>query len=159
MLTEKVVVLDYVGYLYRMRLGSITTDKKKIYKNPRIPYNGIDMAIQRIEKHAINQNQLIMLRFSVIRILTAFCTTSYVYISNQERKKLVKYSHAVLKTIFSKDENLTKNIKLLSRQMPKMQSLGIHIFLCTYHLHAIYPLSIAYSKLSKLKNTFLDYLL
>lgn len=154
LLTDKIVVLDYIGYLYRKRLGSITTDKKKIYENPRIPYNGIDMAIQKIEKYATNQNQLIMLRFSVIRILTAFCTTSFVYISSRDRKELAEYCHVTLKTILSEDEYLVKNIILLSRQMPKIESLGIHIFLFAYRIHAIYLLSIAYSKLSKLRDKY-----
>lgn len=100
LLSSQTVVVNEVGYFYRVYNESTMGNIRKGESVPKVPYKGVEAAIVKVKRNAHDTIILDMLEFCSIKILTGFVTNMYKNCNKEARKKYVDTVIILLVNIF-----------------------------------------------------------
>ena len=147
LLAEKVAILDYIGYEYRVYSESTMGNVRKKNNKPKPPYNGIKTLINTFNKYNKNPDKEKIMEYCTVKILTGLVTNMYKSVDKETRKEVCNYSHEIMKTYFS---DISKNpyIKINRlKKLPLSHRVAVRWFIFFDKINLLYPFSLIVSKL------------
>lgn len=144
---DEVVVLDYQGYLYRIHNESTMGNVRKKLARPKVPYKGIEDAIQQVRRYKKEEAVDKVLEYCIVKVLAGLTTNMYKSCDTETRKEICKYCYYILKKYFP---NVEKNpyigiFKL--KKIPFVHRMAVQLFVIAYKMHMLYPFSLLVSKM------------
>ncbi|MDO4473061.1 MAG: glycosyltransferase family 2 protein [Eubacteriales bacterium] len=146
---DKVVVLPYQGYLYRIHSESTMGNVRKKEAKPKVPYRGIETAIKQVRKYKKDPTTDKVLEYCIIKVLAGLTTNMYKSCDKETRKKVCRYCYYILGKYFpeARHNQYTKVFRL--KKIPFVHRMAVKLFLIAYRLHVLFPFSLVVSKFIK----------
>ncbi len=150
MLADNIIVLDYIGYNYRIHEDSVMGGIRKIDSRPVIPYKGIQAAVKLVRKHKNDEHTDQILSYCMIKILTGFTTNMCVNSDNITRKQICSYCYKLIEecSLKIKDNAYFKIYKL--KKIPFHHKIAVKLFIIFYKMNLLYPFSWITSRIYRL---------
>lgn len=144
---DKVAVLDYQGYRYRIHEESTMGNVRKKQARPKVPYNGIETAIKKVREFKTEKKYDEVLEYCIIKVLAGLTTSMYKSCDKQTRKELCEYCYRILNQYFpnAKKNPYIKVFKL--KKLPFVHKVAVRMFMWAYRLHILYPFSVIVCKI------------
>ncbi len=145
-LANKVAVVDWYGYRYRVYSGSTMGNVRKKQSKPKVPYKGIRAAtltVREFKKDAYTDE---VLEYCMIKILAGLTTNMYKSVDKETRKEICQYCYKYINRYFP---NVQKNPYIKMNALPKLPLShrgAVRLFVLAYRTHTLYPFSLAVSK-------------
>ena len=142
LLAKKIVTLDWIGYHYRVYADSTMGNVRKVKSKPRVPYRGVEMAINKVREYNQEPVKDHVLEFCTLKILAGLVTSMYCNADNETRKEVCSYCYRLIDKYFP---NATRNpyigiFKL--KKLPVAHRVAVWMFVWAYRLKLIYPFSV-----------------
>lgn len=141
LLSAKTVVLNKIGYFYRVYEESTMGNVRDGKKEPKVPYKGIETAIKTVKDNTEDAIILQMLEFCATKILAGLATNMYSNCSQKVRKDICNYCYYILNKYFP---NVSANPYVGMRKLNKLpfsHRAAVKLFVISYKLKIIYPFS------------------
>lgn len=145
-LANKVISLEYSGYLYRERTGATVDILRKKKIKPKVPYKGIEAAINKVRKYNKDSRKDEILEFAIIKILAGLTTNMYKHCDKKTRKEVCNYCYTIINKYFPN----VKNNRYIGigkvKELPLSHRGAVKVFVLAYRLKLLYPFSLIISK-------------
>lgn len=145
-LANRVAVVDYYGYRYRIHSDSTMGNVRKKQSKPKVPYRGIEEAILKVKEYKKDKKSNEVLEYCIIKVLTGLTTNIYKSCDKDTRKEICSYCNKIIKKYFPK---VSRNpyIKIYKlRKLPIVHRIAVALFVKAYQLRLLYPFSLIVSK-------------
>ncbi len=145
LLSSRTVIVNEVGYFYRVYNESTMGNIRKGNKMPRVPYRGVEAAIVKVKENTHDTIVLDMLEYCSVKILTGFVTNMYKNCSKVVRKKICRYCYYIINKYFPGAYNnpYIKGNRL--HQLPLQHRVAVKLFVLMYRLRLLYFFSLVVS--------------
>jgi len=146
LLAERVVIVDFIGYNYRIHQNSIMGNVRKKQARPRLPYKGIEAAINKVRAYRPDQQMDQVLEYCIIKILAGLATNMCKTCDNETRKAICNYCYCLIGEYFP---NINKNPYIRVSALPKLPFVhraAVRLFVFAYRGKVLYPFSLLVSK-------------
>ena len=154
LLSSRTVIINKIGYYYRVYQDSVMGNVRKGKKRPKVPYKGIESAIKKVKENTNDKIVLDMLEFCTVKILTGLVTNMYKNCNQQIRKEICKYCYYIIHKYFP-DINRNPFIKLRCLdKLPYQHRVAVKLFVIAYRIRMIYPFSTFVAILLRLQEKF-----
>lgn len=143
---DKVVIVDYCGYRYRIHATSTMGNVRKKKAHPKVPYRGIEAAILKVREYKKDKETDEVLEYCIIKVLAGLTTNMYKSCDRDTRKQVCRFCYIILDKYFPE---ATKNpyigvFKL--KKLPIVHRVAVALFMIAYRLKLLYPFSACVSK-------------
>lgn len=144
-LANDMAIIDESLYFHRINHEiSTITRVNKAKEDPKIPYRGIESAIQKIVSILTDKAKLEFFEYSVIRTLANFTTVQYKNYGKEIRRQLCNYCYRIIDEYFP---NLMKNPFVFGEKQRNIRNIpfkfrsAVKMFAVSYKLHMLYQYS------------------
>jgi len=139
---RNVICLDYLGYHYRMHLGSTMSGirKKGISMSrteQKFPLKGIEYAVNKV-REILGKEYDQVLEFCVLKAIAGFI---FVFCKREDKithKEICRYADHMLKDYFP-DARKNPYIKRRLKTLPLSHWLSVRLMVTMHELHILYP--------------------
>lgn len=143
---NKVIALDYYGYKYRIHEKSTMGNVRKKQSKPKVPYNGIEDAIQKVMEYKNDKETYQVLEYCIIKVLAGLTTSMYKNCDKETRINVCKFCYRIIGKYFPevKKNPYIRVFKL--RKLPFVHRMAVTLFVKAYQFKIIYPFSVIVCK-------------
>lgn len=142
-LANRIAVTDETLYYHRMHAGSTMANVADAQKDPKIPYNGFESAIKKVNEYISGEEKDIS-DYWFIRVLTDYVTLRYMTQGKTVRRKLCSYAKRIMDEYYS---NAASNPYIFGnkagnlKKIPFAERAAVKSFVISWKLGLIYPYS------------------
>ncbi len=151
LLSSKTVIINEIGYFYRVYKESVMGNVRKGRKKPKVPYQGIESAIKKVRENTNDSTVDDMLEFCTIKILTGLVTNMYKNCNQKVRKEICKYCYYIInKYFYDVKNNPYFKLKRL-KKLPLSHRIAVWMFMISYKVKTIYLFSTIISAILRMQ--------
>ena len=146
LLAKKIVVMDFIGYRYRVYSESTMGNVRNKNHKPHPPYKGVEMVIDKFNSFNNDIENKLVMEYCVTKILTGLVTNMYKNVNSEYRKEICNHCHQIMN---QKLPNIKNNpyIKITRlKHLPLSHRIAVRLFVLFNNMNLLYPFSLIVSK-------------